>query len=50
MRWAAAVQADHFAGTPVLNFAWEPSGEFRGYMAEIALQQALRLYSQGVVE
>jgi thioesterase DpgC len=32
----------------MLNLAEEPPGEFRRYMAEFALQQALRLYGDDV--
>jgi thioesterase DpgC len=34
----------------MLNLAEEPSEEFRRYMAEFALQQALRLYSEDVID
>jgi thioesterase DpgC len=33
----------------MLNHAEEPADEFRGYMAEFALQQALRIYSADVI-
>jgi thioesterase DpgC len=33
----------------MLNLAEEPPEEFRRYMAEFALQQALRLYSDDVI-
>ena len=33
----------------MLNFAAEPLDEFRLYMAEFAVQQALRLYSEDVI-
>ncbi|MCP9955361.1 enoyl-CoA hydratase/isomerase family protein [Actinomadura madurae] len=38
------------ANRHMLNFAAEPEDEFRLYMAEFALQQALRLYSEDVLE
>jgi (3,5-dihydroxyphenyl)acetyl-CoA 1,2-dioxygenase len=41
----AAVQANR----RMLNLAEEPPDEFRRYMAEFALQQALRLYSDDVI-
>lgn len=41
----AAVQANR----RMLNVAEEPPDEFRRYMAEFALQQALRLYSDDVI-
>ncbi len=41
----AAVRANR----RMLNLAEEPPGEFRRYMAEFALQQALRLYSDDVI-
>ncbi|MEO3808645.1 (3,5-dihydroxyphenyl)acetyl-CoA 1,2-dioxygenase DpgC [Sphaerisporangium sp. B11E5] len=34
----------------MLNLAEEPAEAFRAYMAEFALQQALRLYAQDVIE
>jgi thioesterase DpgC len=34
----------------MLNLAEEPPDDFRRYMAEFALQQALRLYSEDVIE
>lgn len=37
------------ANRRMLNLAEEPPGEFRRYMAEFALQQALRLYSDDVI-
>lgn len=37
------------ANRRMLNLAEEPSGEFRAYMAEFAVQQALRLYSDDVI-
>jgi len=37
------------ANRRMLNVAEEPLDEFRRYMAEFAVQQALRLYSQDVV-
>ena len=33
----------------MLNLAEEPPGEFRRYMAEFALQQSIRLYSEDVI-
>jgi thioesterase DpgC len=33
----------------MLNLAGEPPDEFRRYMAEFAVQQALRLYSDDVI-
>lgn len=33
----------------MLNLAEEPPEQFRQYMAEFAMQQALRLYSQDVI-
>jgi len=33
----------------MLNFAEEPPDEFRRYMAEFALQQALRIYADDVI-
>jgi thioesterase DpgC len=33
----------------MLNFAEEPVDEFRRYMAEFAVQQALRLYGEDVI-
>jgi thioesterase DpgC len=38
------------ANRRMLNLAEEPPDEFRRYMAEFALQQALRLYSQDVID
>jgi (3,5-dihydroxyphenyl)acetyl-CoA 1,2-dioxygenase len=43
LRGAAVV-----ANRRMLNLAEEPSGEFRRYMAEFAVQQALRLYGDDV--
>ena len=37
------------ANRHMLNFAAEPLDEFRRYMAEFAVQQALRLYSEDVI-
>jgi thioesterase DpgC len=37
------------ANRRMLNHAEEPADEFRGYMAEFALQQALRIYSADVI-
>jgi thioesterase DpgC len=37
------------ANRRMLNLAEEPLDEFRLYMAEFAVQQALRLYSQDVI-
>jgi (3,5-dihydroxyphenyl)acetyl-CoA 1,2-dioxygenase len=37
------------ANRRMLNFAAEPLDEFRRYMAEFAVQQALRLYSEDVI-
>ncbi len=37
------------ANRRMLNLAEEPLGEFRRYMAEFAVQQALRLYTQDVI-
>jgi thioesterase DpgC len=37
------------ANRRMLNFAGEPLDEFRLYMAEFALQQSLRLYSEDVI-
>lgn len=37
------------ANRRMLNLAEEPSEEFRRYMAEFALQQSLRLYSEDVI-
>lgn len=37
------------ANRRMLNIAEEPPGEFRRYMAEFALQQALRLYGEDVI-
>jgi (3,5-dihydroxyphenyl)acetyl-CoA 1,2-dioxygenase len=37
------------ANRRMLNFAAEPLDEFRQYMAEFAVQQALRLYSEDVI-
>jgi (3,5-dihydroxyphenyl)acetyl-CoA 1,2-dioxygenase len=33
----------------MLNLAEEPEADFRAYMAEFALQQALRLYGEDVI-
>jgi thioesterase DpgC len=38
------------ANRRMLNLAEEPPGEFRRYMAEFALQQALRLHGADVVD
>lgn len=38
------------ANRRMLNLAEEPEGAFRAYMAEFALQQALRLYGEDVVD
>lgn len=38
------------ANRHMLNFAEEPPDEFRSYMAEFAVRQALRLYSKDVIE
>jgi len=38
------------ANRRMLNLAEEPPDEFRAYMAEFALQQAMRLYADDVVE
>ena len=37
------------ANRRMLNLAEESPDEFRAYMAEFALQQALRLYSEDVI-
>jgi thioesterase DpgC len=37
------------ANRRLLNLAEEPPGEFRRYMAEFAVQQALRLYGEDVI-
>ena len=37
------------ANRRMLNLAAEPRDEFRRYMAEFAVQQALRLYSEDVI-
>ena len=37
------------ANRRMLNLAEEPLDEFRRYMAEFAVQQALRLYSEDVI-
>lgn len=37
------------ANRHMLNLAEEPPDEFRAYMAEFALQQALRMYSTDVI-
>lgn len=38
------------ANRRMLNLAEEPEAEFRAYMAEFALQQALRLYGEDVID
>jgi (3,5-dihydroxyphenyl)acetyl-CoA 1,2-dioxygenase len=38
------------ANRRMLNLAEEPEGAFRAYMAEFALQQALRLYGEDVID
>ncbi|MER6996990.1 (3,5-dihydroxyphenyl)acetyl-CoA 1,2-dioxygenase DpgC [Streptomyces sp. NPDC000410] len=38
------------ANRRMLNLAEEPLDEFRGYMAEFAMQQAIRLYSADVID
>ncbi|MER8073191.1 (3,5-dihydroxyphenyl)acetyl-CoA 1,2-dioxygenase DpgC [Streptomyces sp. NPDC094034] len=53
---AAAESAERLRGTAVLanrrmlNLAEEPTDQFRSYMAEFALQQALRLYDADVLD
>ena len=38
------------ANRRMLNLAEEPADAFRAYMAEFALQQALRLYGEDVIQ